>query len=81
MADGIKLFFKEEVIPAGANKLLFVAAPAMAVVTAFLSIAVVPYGGHRSIIGGAAHPLQIADLDVGVLFLFAISSPGRLRRS
>ena len=46
VADGIKLFFKEEVIPEGANKLLFVAAPAIAIVTAFLAIAVVPYGGH-----------------------------------
>src|SRR3989442_12855723 len=45
VADGIKLFFKEEVMPAGANKWLFVAAPALAIVTAFLSIAVVPYGG------------------------------------
>src|SRR5260221_10013070 len=47
VADGIKLFFKEEVVPAGANKLLFVAAPALAVVTAFLAVAVVPYGGLR----------------------------------
>jgi NADH-quinone oxidoreductase subunit H len=45
VADGIKLFFKEELIPAGANKWVFVAAPALAVFTAFLSIAVVPYGG------------------------------------
>src|SRR5438128_521929 len=45
IADGIKLFFKEEVVPAGANTWLFVGAPAVAIVTAFLSIAVVPYGG------------------------------------
>ena len=47
VADGIKLFFKEEVIPEGANKWLFVAAPGLAVVTAFLAIAVVPWGGTR----------------------------------
>jgi NADH-quinone oxidoreductase subunit H len=73
VADGIKLFFKEEVIPQGAHKWLFVAAPAISILTAFLSIAVVPYGGTIHI-KGRAIPLQIADLDVGVLFLFAISS-------
>jgi NADH-quinone oxidoreductase subunit H len=75
VADGIKLFFKEEVIPAGANKWLFAAAPALAIVTAFLSIAVVPYGGTVHLFGRDI-ALQIADLDVGVLFLFAISSLG-----
>jgi NADH-quinone oxidoreductase subunit H len=73
VADGIKLFFKEEVAPAGANKWLFVAAPALSIVTAFLSIAVVPYGGTVHLFGRDIL-LQIADLDVGVLFLFAISS-------
>jgi NADH-quinone oxidoreductase subunit H len=67
LADGIKLFFKEELIPEGANKWLFVAAPAVAILAAFLSIAVVPYGAPWA---------QIADLEVGVLFLFAISSLG-----
>ena len=91
VADGIKLFFKEEVIPEGANKWLFVAAPAVAIVTAFLSIAVVPWGGtlpspsSTGGLAGAAPPtgcraatilLQIADLDVGILFLFAVSSLG-----
>ena len=47
VADGIKLFFKEEVIPEGANKWLFVAAPGLAMVTAFLAIAVVPWGGRH----------------------------------
>ncbi|HEU0091778.1 MAG TPA: NADH-quinone oxidoreductase subunit NuoH [Vicinamibacteria bacterium] len=75
VADGIKLFFKEEVIPAGANKLLFVAAPALAVVTAFLAVAVVPYGGTIHI-AGRPILLQISDLEVGVLYLFAISSLG-----
>jgi NADH-quinone oxidoreductase subunit H len=75
VADGIKLFFKEEVTPAGANKLLFVAAPAIAVVTAFLAVAVVPFGGTIHI-AGRPILLQIADLEVGVLYLFAISSLG-----
>src|SRR5258706_4592026 len=85
VADGIKLFFKEEVVRAGANKLLFVAAPALAVVTAFLAVAVVPYGGSVTLPRWAWMPdwlegrrilLQVSDLDVGVLFLFAISSLG-----
>jgi NADH-quinone oxidoreductase subunit H len=85
MADGIKLFFKEEVVPAGANKWVFVAAPALAVFTAFLSIAVVPYGGTITLprwgllpgwLQGRDIVLQIADLDVGILFLFAVSSLG-----
>jgi NADH-quinone oxidoreductase subunit H len=85
MADGIKLFFKEEVTPAGANKWVFVAAPALAVFTAFLSIAVVPYGGTITLprwgllpgwLQGREVVLQIADLDVGILFIFAVSSLG-----
>jgi NADH-quinone oxidoreductase subunit H len=75
VADGIKLFFKEEVIPEGANKWLFVAAPGVAVVTAFLAVAVVPYGGTVTILGRQI-ALQIADLDVGILFIFAVSSLG-----
>ncbi len=75
VADGIKLFFKEEVMPAGADKWIFLAAPAVAVITAFLSIAVVPYGMPFRAFGREI-TLQIADLDVGLLFIFAISSLG-----
>lgn len=73
VADGIKLFFKEEFIPEGANRWIFIAAPALAVITAFLAIAVVPYGGSVTI-AGRRIDLWIADLDVGILFMFAISS-------
>jgi NADH-quinone oxidoreductase subunit H len=73
IADGIKLFFKEEVIPEGANKWIFMAAPGLAVITAFLAIAVVPWGGTITVRGREV-PLQLADLDVGVLFIFAVSS-------
>ena len=75
LADGVKLFFKEELVPEGANKWLFIAAPAVAVVTAFLSMAVVPWGGPVTV-GGRDILLQIADLDVGILYIFAISSLG-----
>ena len=73
VADGIKLFFKEELIPDGANKWMFVAAPGLAVVTAFMAMAVVPWGGTVTVFGREV-ALQIADLDVGILFLFAVSS-------
>jgi NADH-quinone oxidoreductase subunit H len=73
LADGIKLFFKEELIPEGAHKWVFIAAPAVAIFTAFMSIAVVPYGGELKI-GDRVVSLQIADFDVGILFLFALSS-------
>jgi NADH-quinone oxidoreductase subunit H len=85
VADGIKLFFKEEFIPEGANRWLFIAAPALSVVTAFLAIAVVPYGGAITLpswgllptwLQGRTIDLQIANLDVGVLYIFAITSLG-----
>jgi NADH-quinone oxidoreductase subunit H len=93
IADGIKLFFKEELIPEGANRVLFFLAPAVAVVTAFLAVAVVPYGGTVTLpqlawlpswlawlwpewIRGREITLQIADLNVGLLFIFAVTSLG-----
>ena len=74
-ADGIKLFFKEEHMPEGANVWLFTLAPAIAIVTAFLAIAVIPYGPPVHL-WGREIPLQIADLDVGVLYIFAITALG-----
>jgi NADH-quinone oxidoreductase subunit H len=74
-ADGIKLFFKEEVMPQGAVRWLFLLAPGLAVTTAFLSVAVVPYGPEFTVAGRAVSP-QVADPDVGLLFLFAVSSLG-----
>jgi NADH-quinone oxidoreductase subunit H len=75
VADGIKLFFKEETSPAGAELLLFLAAPVLAVTTAFTAIAVVPYGPPLTLFGREV-PLQIASLDVGLLFIFAVTSLG-----
>jgi NADH-quinone oxidoreductase subunit H len=75
VADGIKLFFKEELMPEGADVLFFFLAPALSVTTAFLAIAVVPYGGSVTILGREIS-LQIADLDVGVLYIFAVTALG-----
>lgn len=75
VADGIKLFFKEEFIPERAHTFLFLAAPVIAIVTAFTAVAVVPYGPTLELFGRKV-PLQIASLDVGLLFVFAMTSLG-----
>ncbi len=74
VADGIKFFFKEEVRPANAHKVLYNLAPFAAIFPAVLAFGVVPFGARK--IGGVLTPLQIADLDVGILFLIAIGSLG-----
>jgi NADH-quinone oxidoreductase subunit H len=66
IADGIKLLVKETVIPTGANKVVFIAAPMITFVLALIGWAVIPFG----------EGLVIADINVGVLYLFAISSLG-----
>jgi NADH-quinone oxidoreductase subunit H len=85
IADGIKLFFKEEVMPAAANKWGFLAAPVVAVATALLAVAVLPYGPPFTIpawgflpswLEGRKGQIQIADVDVGLLFIFAITALG-----
>ncbi len=72
LADGIKFIFKEELIPAGANKLMFRLAPALSAAPAMLTMAVIPIGG-TALIAGREIPLSIADVDIGVLFLLAFS--------
>jgi len=74
-ADGIKLFFKEELMPADADRWLFFGAPAVAIAAAFLSVAVVPYGPPFTLFGRELQ-IQIADLNVGILYIFAITSLG-----
>ncbi len=75
LADGIKLFFKEEAMPEGATRWAFVAAPLVSILSAFLAIAVVPYGGSLTLFGREVS-LQIADLDVGLLYIFAVTALG-----
>ncbi len=66
MADGIKLMFKETVFPTGANKIVFVMAPMLTFILGMVAWAVIPFGGG----------LVLADINVGILYLFAISSLG-----
>ena len=78
MADGLKFVFKEDVLPHHVNKLYFTLAPMIAMVPALITIAVVPWGSQLVIPSLSPQPIQgvIADLNVGILFVFAISSLG-----
>ncbi|MFN0009916.1 MAG: NADH-quinone oxidoreductase subunit NuoH [Planctomycetota bacterium] len=76
LADGVKFIFKEEVVPAGANPILFRLAPVIAALPAMMTIAVIPFAGEV-VLGGVSYgPLSVADLDIGVLYLLAIGSLG-----
>jgi NADH-quinone oxidoreductase subunit H len=66
LADGLKFLFKEDVIPTNANTFLYIAAPIVSLVPALLSFSVIPFGPW----------LQVTDLSVGLLFIFAIGSLG-----
>jgi len=73
LADGLKLFFKEELIPDGASRWLFILAPALILVPALLATAVIPFGDTVTILGEEI-PLIIADIPVALLFVFAVLS-------
>ena len=75
LADGIKLALKEEIIPQLADKPVYVLAPILSAVPAFLAFSVIPFGPKVSI-GGHQTALQLTDLPVGVLFILACSSLG-----
>ncbi len=73
LADGIKLFFKEDLLPDKADRRIFHLAPYLSAVPAFASFAIIPVGGTISIAGHETY-LQLADPPVGILFLLAMSS-------
>ncbi len=77
-ADILKLLFKEELRPKGADKWLFTLAPVLSVTAAFAAFATVPYGGETTFFGLLDEPIKlgVADLNVGVLVVFAITSMG-----
>lgn len=66
IADGLKLFFKETIIPSGANRVVFIAAPMLTFILSLVAWAVIPFDSGW----------VLADINVGVLYLFAISSLG-----
>lgn len=75
IADALKMIFKEEIIPAGADKVLFVMAPALAIAPALLMFAVIPVGPSVNLFGREI-PLVVADVNIGVLWVLAVSGIG-----
>ena len=75
IADGIKFLFKEDLIPNHVDKPLYVLAPAMLLIPAMIAVAVVPFGSSITI-GELEIPLQIADINIGILYILAITSLG-----
>lgn len=76
LADGLKLFFKEDIIPAGANKIIFSASPILVLVPALIGFAVVPFGRDSLLIGDIEVTPYITDINIGVLYILAFSSLG-----
>ncbi len=75
LADGVKLALKEGLIPAGVDKPIYLMAPVIAVIPAFMAFAVIPMGGMVSVFGHET-PLQLTDLPVAVLYVLAVTSIG-----
>lgn len=75
LADGTKLFMKEEIIPKASAPFLFVLGPALAMITALMTSAVIPWGSPIYI-GDRLIPLQISDINIGILYIFGVVSLG-----
>lgn len=75
LADGLKFFMKEEIIPDVSNKFLFILGPSIAMITALMAGVLIPWGSTL-IINGTEYSLQIADLNIGILYVFGVVSIG-----
>ncbi len=75
IADGLKLMLKEDIIPSGADKLIFSMAPIITLIPAFIVFSVIPFGPTIELFGREI-PLHITDLNIGILFVLAVSSIG-----
>ncbi len=76
LADGGKLFFKEEIIPLASNKFLFILGPALAMITALITSTVIPWATPFITKSGNVIPMQVADVNMGILLVFSIVSVG-----
>jgi len=75
LADGGKMFLKEEIIPTNANGFLFIAGPSLAILTACIGSAVIPWG-QKIVVAGHVVDLQVTDINVGILYIFGVVSLG-----
>lgn len=75
IADGIKLMFKEDIIPQAADRTIYLLAPTLALIPAFISFAVIPFGDQMRLFGHTVD-LVITDVNVGLLYLFGVASLG-----
>jgi NADH-quinone oxidoreductase subunit H len=76
-ADGIKAFFKEDLVPGRSDKVLFVMAPMISIIAAIAIFAVIPFGNQFTVPGTDwVVKLRLADVDIGVLFIFGFASIG-----
>ena len=75
LADGVKLALKEDLIPAAADKVVFILAPIISATTCFMAFAVIPMTGEVSLFGHTT-AMQLTDIPVGVLYVLAIASVG-----
>lgn len=75
LADGVKMFMKEEIIPSHADKALFILGPSLMMLTAYMTGVVIPWG-NSLLINGREYILQITDVNIGILYIFAVVSIG-----
>lgn len=76
LADGLKLFFKEEIIPDRSTRLLFMLGPCLFMVTALMTSAVIPWAPDLVLSNGHRISFQVADVNIGILFVFGVVSVG-----
>lgn len=74
LADGLKFLFKEDLVPGHVRPVFFILAPVLALVPALTTVTVLPFG--QIVVDGIRQPLVLADLDIGILFILAVSSLG-----
>jgi NADH-quinone oxidoreductase subunit H len=76
LADGLKLFMKEEIIPDSSTRFLFILGPALAMLTATMTSAIIPWGPDYVTESGRVISLQVADINIGILYIFGVVSLG-----
>src|SRR5574341_157786 len=78
IADGLKLMFKEDLPPGQVDRVVYLLAPSLSIIPAFIAFAVIPFGDTTTLFGLLSKPvpLHITDINVGILFVFGVASLG-----